>query len=99
MQPNASSRIDILETLGNALHEYYLRTKNITNLDQAIFALQQTVDLTPSTAVEKPHRLNNLGTALRDSYSYTGNLSDIDKTLALFDEIAQLTSSQEARIQ
>ncbi|KAF5329883.1 hypothetical protein D9611_013394 [Ephemerocybe angulata] len=87
----ADGRPDELEERGIERAGAYQRTRNLSDLDDAISMLKEAVDLTPRDDVGLPGRLSNLGITLRLRFERTGNLSDITEAISAQQKAADLT--------
>jgi CHAT domain-containing protein len=70
-----------LADLGNALQARFGRTGSIDDLNQAITAGQQAVDITPPDHPNLPGLLSNFGIALRARFERTGSLDDLNQAI------------------
>jgi tetratricopeptide (TPR) repeat protein len=80
-----------LSNLGHALRIRFERTGLDADLEQAIAAGRQAVDLTPAGHPDRPVMLLNLGSALQWRFERTGRPADLAETVGCLREAAATT--------
>ncbi len=74
-----------LNNLGLGLHNRYARTGNLTDLEEAITAYQQSLQAAPPDSPDRPGWLNNLGLGLHNRYVHTGDLTDLEAAITAWE--------------
>ncbi|KAE9396183.1 hypothetical protein BT96DRAFT_1041257, partial [Gymnopus androsaceus JB14] len=80
-----------LNNLGVALHLRFLHLGVLGDIESAIVATKQAVELTPDGNAGKPSWLNNLENAHKSRFSYLGDLSDIESVIVAIKQAVELT--------
>ena len=93
---NAAGRAGSLGNLGLGLRDRYAHTGAVVDLDLAITAFQQALELTPAEHPDRPGNLNNLGLGLHDLYLRTGSPSDLEAAIAAFQAALEATPAASA---
>ncbi|KAE9406010.1 hypothetical protein BT96DRAFT_876203 [Gymnopus androsaceus JB14] len=63
----------------------------LSDIESAILALKQAVELTPDGHADKPGMLNNLGHAYQERFSHLGELSDMESAIVAMKQAVELT--------
>lgn len=84
-------RPGLLTGYGNALWARYGLTGAPEDLDRAIKAFDEALNLTPLMSPELPPRLDNLGVALHDRYKLHSQASDLIRAAELLQQTVDLT--------
>ena len=82
---------DTLSGLGICLVRRFEQTGNAADLDAAIAAAQEAVDLTRPGHPDYPRYLSGLGICLVRRFEQTGNAADLDAAIAAAQEAVDLT--------
>ncbi len=88
---DARFRLAVLNDAAGTRLRRYWAIGNLADLDAAIAAAQQAVDLTPDGSPDRAGRLNNLGTGLRARYARTGSAADLDAAITAAQQAVALT--------
>ncbi|KAF8997844.1 CHAT domain-containing protein [Cyathus striatus] len=92
---NDEIRRDALGGLGNALLRRAAKHVGLDDIDAAILAYKECVDLTPKDDKTLPTELNNLGVALERRYERTGDNSDVDQAIEMHEKSVAASSGDD----
>jgi tetratricopeptide (TPR) repeat protein len=70
---------------------FQLVLPSVADLDEAVAAYRQAVELTPKGAPDRPGYLNNLGGGLHARYNYTNVVADLEDAILNWRQAAALT--------
>jgi len=87
------SRPGYLSNFGIALQTRFEHTGHLTDLDEAVTALQTAVETTPADHPSRPRYLSNLGLALRVRFERTGNQTDLDQAVSVGRDAVEATTA------
>jgi hypothetical protein len=89
--PDNSTRAFNLSSLGAALVLRFDHRRLQDDLDRAIRAHEQAIDLTPVNHPERPARINNLANALSSRFARYGEVSDSNKSISLREKVVRIS--------
>ena len=81
----AENDIDLprrLGILGNAFESRFVRTRDLTDLDNVISHKQRAVELALHDHAHMPGLLNNLGNTFKSRFGHTGDLTDLENAIS-----------------
>lgn len=85
------NRARYLDNLGGRLHDRYLRTGNLDDLEEAVYVVREAVAMTPPDHPDCIGRLGNLSVALRDKYLWLRDMSDLESAIVTAREAVKKT--------
>ena len=77
--------------LGGALQSRFMRTGALADLDQAITAAREAVEITSPGHPDQARMLSNLGMILNSRFEQTGDLADLDQAITATRAAAEAT--------
>ncbi len=83
-----------LNALGNTYRIRYRRSRQVTDIDQAISVLEQAVQRITPQSPDLPRYLNDLGLAYRDRYRKSRQVTDIDQAISVLEQAVQHITPQ-----
>ena len=82
--PSVPNPAELIDNLASVLSEYYIRTGNIADLNEAIEYNQQAIELNADSPSNQAHYLTTKATCYRQRYYHTGDLTDLDESTHSF---------------
>jgi len=88
----------ILNNLGYSLERRYRRTEDVADLERAIEASEQAVELSPPGSPTLPDFLHLLGGMLGQRYHRTGDLVDLERAIEAVERAIELSPPDSRRL-
>ena len=86
-----SQKAALNNNLGLALGQRFLETETETDIDEAVRAVQEAVDLTSRDNPNWPQRLQNLATIFGKRYANTESMADLEASIRMAQEAVDAT--------
>ncbi|KAF6748303.1 CHAT domain-containing protein, partial [Ephemerocybe angulata] len=80
------------------LRDRFPRTRNFSDITEAISAHQRAVELTPPGHFLLPGRLSDLGNSLNARFQSTGDLADVSEAIATQEKAVKLTPDTDSEL-
>lgn len=91
------SKAKLLNNLGIRLGDKYSTTNDLKYLEEAVFKLQEAIEIAPAQLPERIDFLANLGHRLYERYTRTGNKTDLSKAISVTEEADKTAIGDNAR--
>jgi tetratricopeptide (TPR) repeat protein len=86
-----------IQDLGRLLEHRFKRLGEITDINEAVYAWQKSLDLTPSNHADRYPALIGLGATLTHRFGQLGDVADIDKAISAQRQALELVSDDDSK--